>query len=119
MRVYNLTPRALEYRGKTLVPGGGAEFPKLKPSPRDEGLVHARVISLDSLPAWYLDQRARAQKAKKAPTPTVKKSSTPPATIVKAPPSILENQPALAPTPEAEPAFERVGRRVRREKDEE
>jgi hypothetical protein len=56
MRVYNLTEKPLDYRGKMLPPNGGSlEFPELDvfiPT-RDRALEEKRFVAFGSLPVWW------------------------------------------------------------------
>lgn len=60
MLVYNLTDRPLSFRGVMLSPDGGSfNFKDVKLLPtRDLELVKKRVIALNSLPQWWLDEKA-------------------------------------------------------------
>lgn len=60
MRVFNLTGSTLVYRGKSLAPGVGADFPELNTfiPDRDKKMAEAKVISFNTLPRWYSDKKA-------------------------------------------------------------
>lgn len=63
MRVYNLTKKPLDYRGKMLPPEGGSlEYPELDvfvPN-RDRELETKRMISFGSLPLWWVREHEPA-----------------------------------------------------------
>jgi hypothetical protein len=60
MLVYNLTDKPLSFRGVMLSPDGGSfNFKDVKLLPaRDLELVKKKVIALNGLPQWWLDERA-------------------------------------------------------------
>jgi hypothetical protein len=69
VRVYNLTDQPLEYRGRTLPPlGGSFDFQELDSfvPDRDKELAKNKVVSFDTLPQWWKDQRRQATNAPRA-----------------------------------------------------
>lgn len=70
MKVFNLTDKPIEYRGRSIPANGGSiEYADLSFIPnRDMRLVEKRVLSFGDLPNWWLSQRAEQAK-KPAPKP--------------------------------------------------
>lgn len=60
MRVFNLTPKPLDYRGVQLAANGGShDFRDMAFVPnRDRALVEKKILSFGNLPQWFLDERA-------------------------------------------------------------
>lgn len=59
MRVFNLTEKPLDYRGRTIPPDGGyLDFPDMDFIPdRDLRLQQERILSFGRLPHWFETQR--------------------------------------------------------------
>lgn len=73
MKVFNLTDKPIEYRGRSIPANGGSlEYADLSFIPnRDMRLVEKRVLSFGDLPNWWLSLRAEmARKPAPKPAPT-------------------------------------------------
>jgi hypothetical protein len=77
MRVFNLSPQEVTYKGRRIPPNGGsAEFPTLSFIPdRDLALQEARILSFGSLPKWW--KVGQAIKATKPVVAVVAQPGTP------------------------------------------
>lgn len=54
MRVYNLTDKHIDYRGKTMTPYGSSDHPDLKHVPgRDLAMAEAGMLAFGSLPKGW------------------------------------------------------------------
>jgi hypothetical protein len=64
MKVFNLTDKPIEYRGRSIPSSGGSlEYADLSFIPnRDMRLVEKRVLSFGDLPSWWLSLRAEQSK---------------------------------------------------------
>jgi hypothetical protein len=70
MKVFNLTEKMIDYRGKTLPPGGSQEFPELDvfvPT-RDRELERQHVLAFGELPSWWKLERDLSQPATSPPS---------------------------------------------------
>jgi hypothetical protein len=69
MRVFNLSSKTIDYRGKHISPGGGYEdYPDMTFVPdRDLALESSRVLAFGKLPNWWLVEKSL--QAAPAPTP--------------------------------------------------
>lgn len=69
MLVYNLTNKALSFRGRTIPPSGGyLDYPELNqfiPN-KDKDLATKKVISFEALPKWFLVKKKQELESKKA-----------------------------------------------------
>ena len=77
MKVFNLTDKPIEYRGRSIPANGGSlEYADLSFIPnRDMRLVEKRVLSFGDLPNWWLSMRAEKQKISAPPPKPVQKAS--------------------------------------------
>lgn len=77
MRVFNLTDKPIEYRGRAIPANGGSlEYADLSFIPnRDMRLVEKRVLSFGDLPNWWVSQRAEKQRVAAPPPKPVQKVS--------------------------------------------
>jgi hypothetical protein len=79
MRVFNLTTKTVDYRGKNIGPNGSFEdYPDMTFIPdRDKALEGQRVLSFGKLPYWWEAEKALQSVGLKSAPPPVKPRAKP------------------------------------------